>query len=58
MGKSVLAYQFISGLLPELKQKVAGLEGYFEQQLSRARFEEAKRHELNLAGVIIIPKKL
>jgi len=50
MGKSVLAYQFVSGLLPELKQKVAGLEGNFEQQLARARFEEAKRRELNLAG--------
>ena len=46
MGKSVLAYQFVSGLLPELKAEVAGTEGDFERQLAKARFEEAKAREL------------
>ena len=46
MGKSVLAYQFVSGLLPELKAEVAGTEGDFEHQLTKARFEEAKAREL------------
>ena len=46
MGKSVLAYQFVSGLLPELKAEVAGTEGDFEHQLAKARFEEAKAREL------------
>ena len=46
MGRSVLAYQFVSGLLPEIKRKVAGNDGDFEQLLTRARFEEAKLREL------------
>ena len=46
MGRSVLAYQFVSGLLPELKSKVAGTDGDFEHQLAKARFEEAKTREL------------
>ena len=46
MGKSLLAYQFVSGLLPELKVKVAGTEGDFEHQLLKAQFEEAKIREL------------
>ena len=41
MGESVLAYQFVSGLLPDLKVKVAGTDGGFEHQLLKARFEEA-----------------
>ena len=32
MEKSVLAYQFVSGLLPVLKAKVADTEGDFEHQ--------------------------
>ena len=43
MGRSVLAYQFVSGLLPDLKRKVAG---DFDHLLSKARFEEAKRRDL------------
>lgn len=31
MGQKVLAYQFVSGLLPELKVKVAGTEGTIDQ---------------------------
>ena len=49
MGKSVLAYQFVSGLLPELKAKVAGTDGDFEHQLTKAQFEEAKVRELAAA---------
>ena len=46
MGRSVLAYQFVSGLCQKLKAKVAGSEENFEQLLTRARFEEAKFREL------------
>ena len=45
-GRSVLSYQFVAGLLPALRLKVAGIEGTFDQLLTRARFEEAKRREL------------
>ena len=46
MGQLVLANQFVAGLLPELKTKVAGTEGKLEQLLTKARFEEAKLREL------------
>ena len=46
MGRSVLAYQFVAGLCPKLKAKIAGTEGNLEQLLTRARFEEVKAHEL------------
>lgn len=46
MGRSVLSSQFVAGLLPEIKRKVAGVEGNVEQLLTRARFEEAKLKEL------------
>ena len=36
MGESVLVYQFVSGLLPDLKVKVAGTDGGFEHQLLKA----------------------
>ena len=42
MGRAVLANQFLAGLHPELKGKLAGQEGTFDQLLARARFEEAK----------------
>ena len=41
----MLAYQLVSGLLPELKAEIAGTGGDFEHQLTKARFEEAKAHE-------------
>ena len=47
MGQSVLAYQFVAGLQTEIKSKVAGAEGGFEQLLVKARFEEAKLKDLN-----------
>lgn len=46
MGQSVLAYQFIAGLLSDITLKLAGSEGSFEQLLMRARFEEAKLRDL------------
>ena len=46
MGKTVLANQFVVGLMPELKRKVAGTEGTFEQLLTKAHFEEAKLREI------------
>ena len=49
MGQSVLAYQFVSGLLPQIKMKLAGVEGSFDQLLVKARFQEAKLRDL--AGV-------
>ena len=30
MRRAVLAYQFVSGLLPEIQVKVAGIEGTFD----------------------------
>ena len=46
MGQTVLAYQFAAGLKPEIRLKVAGTEGSFEQLLMRACFEEAKLRDL------------
>ena len=46
--KSVLANQFVTGLLPELKTKLAGKEGDFYELLVRACFEEARLHYLEL----------
>ena len=45
MGCAVLTNQFISGLQPELKSKVAEQEGSIDQLLARARFEEAKERK-------------
>lgn len=47
MGRSVLAYQFVAGLKPNLKLKLAGVEVTFDQLLDKARFEEAKLQELS-----------
>ena len=33
MGKAVLAYQFVSGLRPEIRRKLVGMEGSFDQLL-------------------------
>ena len=42
MGRSVLACQFVAGLLPHLKSKLAGSDSKFEELLTKARFEEAR----------------
>ena len=47
MGKTVLAYQFVAGLLPNIRAKVAGTEGTFEQLWVKARYEEAKFRDLD-----------
>ena len=46
MGKTVLVSQFVAGLLPVLKTKVAGVDGKFDEILVKARFEEAKLRDL------------
>lgn len=46
MGKAVLASQFVAGLVPGIKAKVAGSEGDIEALLAKARFEEAKLRDL------------
>ncbi len=46
MGQSVLTYQFVAGLRADIKAKVAGREGGFEELLVKARFEEAKLRDL------------
>ena len=46
MGHTVLANQFVSGLCPELKSKLAGQEGSFDELLARAHFEEAKQRDV------------
>ena len=50
LGKSVLSNQFVAGLEPTLKSKVAGSDGDFEQLWVRARFEEAKIRDLQLTS--------
>ena len=47
-GQMILASRFIAGLKPQLQAKLTGEEGSFDQLLSRARFEEARRRELQL----------
>lgn len=41
MGKSVLSYQFIAGLVDSLKAKMVGQTGIFEELLAQACFEKA-----------------
>ena len=56
VGKQVLASQFVTG---ELQSKVVGLEGSMDQLVMKARFEEAKRKELNPARTTTTqPKKV
>ena len=42
-----MAYQFVSGLLPEIQVKVVGIEGTFDQLWIKADFEEAKLRDLS-----------
>ena len=47
MGRAVLSNQFIGGLLPELKRKIAYIEGAtFSELWQKARFEEARLQDL------------
>ena len=49
LGQIVLVNQFVAGLLPEIKSKIVGSEGDFNQLLTKARFEEAKLRDLGSA---------
>ena len=49
LGQTVLVNQFVVGLLPEIKSKIVGCEGKFDQLLTKARFEEAKLRNLDSA---------
>ena len=40
--------QFVVGLLPDIKAKIVGSEGDFNQLLLKARFEEVKLRELSV----------
>ena len=42
MGGLVPASQIVSGLVPEIKAKMAGVEGDLDTLLAKAGFEEAK----------------
>ena len=47
MGQAVLSSQFVGGLIPELKRKIAYLEGVtFSELWQKARFEEARLRNL------------
>ena len=47
MGNTVLASQFVAGLKPDIRKKIAGCEHTsLDQLLIKARFEEAKQREL------------
>lgn len=46
MGYPVLAYQFVAGLVDQLKSKLVGMKRNFEELLAKAWFEEDKGREL------------
>ena len=46
MGQSVLRYQFVAGLRANLRAKVIGCTGPFDELLSKASFEEARLREV------------
>ena len=50
MGQSVLAYQFVAGLTGDLKAKLVGCEGTFDELLVKARFEEARLRDVVRVG--------
>ena len=47
-GQLVLASRFVAGLKTQLQERLTGEDGNFDQLLSKARFEEARRKELYL----------
>ena len=48
LGQTILTNQFVVGLLPDIKAKIVGSEGNFNQLLLQARFEEVKLRELGV----------
>lgn len=57
MGHSVLAYQFVAGLVDQLKSILVGMEGTFEELLAIAQLEEAKAQEMTSQKVTLNPRK-
>jgi len=59
MGQAVLSSQFVSGLTPQIKRKIAYLEGAtFSELWQKARFEEARLRDLeNATNFNPAPKK-
>ena len=50
MGQAVLSSQFVGGLIPEIKSKIAYLEGVsFSELWQKTRFEEAHLRDLESA---------
>ena len=47
LGQLVLVNQFVTGLLGDIKTKIIGIKGSFDQLLVRVRFEEAKLWNLS-----------
>ena len=47
LGQMVLTNQFFTGLCEDIKIKVVGVEGRFDQILTRVRFEEAELRDLS-----------
>ena len=48
LARTLLANQFVTGLHPEFKRKLIGVECSLEELILKARFEEAKGRELAL----------
>ena len=59
MGQAVLSSQFVGGLVPEIKRKIAYLEGAtFSELWQKARFEEVRQRDLDGTSVSsYTPKK-
>ena len=59
MGQAVLSSQFVGGLVPEIKRKIAYLEGAtFSELWQKARFEEVRQRDLDGTSVSsYVPKK-
>ena len=54
---SLASNQFAVGLRQDIKVKVAGVEGTFEQSLTKAKFEEAKLRDIGTSSSIVLPTK-
>ena len=58
MTRTMLANQFAVGLRQEIKIKVAGIEGNFEQLLAKVKLEEAKLRDIgNPTGSLVSTRK-
>ena len=53
----MLVSQFVAGLLPGIKLKLAGVEGSLDELLIKARFQEAKLQNLPGISPMIVAKK-